>query len=55
MDFALPKKVKQGALIGLAVGVVVVVVDSISFFWSMAGDLLLVGGMLLVTKIPTKF
>lgn len=53
MDFALPKKVKQGALIGLAVGVVVV--DSISFFWSMAGDLLLVGGMLLVTKIPTKF
>lgn len=48
----LPKKAKQIGLGVLAAGVVVV--DSISFFWSMAGDLLLVGALLAVTQIPTK-
>lgn len=51
-SIVLPKKVKQTAIGILAA--VVVLVDSISFFWSMAGDLLLVAILLLLTKIPTK-
>lgn len=40
-----------------AIGVLasgVVLVDSVSRFWSMAGDLLLVGALILAMKIPTK-
>ena len=41
----------------VAVGVLaggVVLVDSVSRFWSMAGDLLLVGALILAMKVPTK-
>lgn len=32
----------------------VVLIDSVSYFWSMAGDLLLVGALILTMKVPTK-
>lgn len=32
----------------------VVLIDSVSRFWSMAGDLMIVIALVLVTKIPTK-
>jgi hypothetical protein len=49
---AVSRQLKNFGIGVLAFGVVVV--DSISFFWSMAGDLLLVGALVAVTKIPTK-
>ena len=49
---AVSKKLKNFGIGTLALGVVVV--DSISFFWSMAGDLLLVAALVAVTQIPTK-
>ena len=49
---AVNKKLKNFGIGTLALGVVVV--DSISFFWSMAGDLLLVAALVAVTQIPTK-
>lgn len=46
------RKLKHFGIGVLAFGVVVV--DSISFFWSMAGDLLLVGALVAVSQIPSK-
>ena len=47
-----PERVKNLAVAGLAGGVVLI--DSISRFWSMAGDLLLVAALVLAMKVPTK-
>jgi len=43
----------QNVAIGVLAGGVVLV-DSVSRFWSMAGDLLLVGALVLASKIPVK-
>lgn len=32
----------------------VVLIDSVSYFWSLAGDLMLVAALVAVSKIPTQ-
>lgn len=49
---AVTQRLKNVGIGILAAGVVLV--DSISMFWSMAGDLMIVTALILVTKIPTK-
>lgn len=46
------ERLKNLAVAALAGGVVLI--DSVSRFWSMAGDLLLVAALVLVMKVPTK-
>lgn len=49
---ALPQEVKSGLFGVLAAAVVVV--DSASWFLSMAGDLVLVSALYLTTKLPVR-
>lgn len=51
MGAQVTERLKNFAVLALAGGVVLI--DSISRFWSMAGDLLLVTALLLVMKVPT--
>lgn len=48
----LASNLKNLALGLLAAGVVLV--DSVSYFWSMASDLLFVGALVLASKIPVS-